>query len=626
MIWRAASCSFFIFASLSSEAAQPDSSPLISQDRLYEISEIILRYQHDIQEPIPVSELIQVKVPLCEQEGAIYSSPPVAADGHSFCRPIDLSILEVNTVYAPARFSSSALRRILEGLRDFFGRRDIPLAVVYIPQGEIASDGTDVRMNKSGPLTIAIAVPIIKEMSVSQRDAEGSSKSAENSKLGKKITGHFPLTLPNPSEGIPGGVINSNVLNQYLYALNRHRNRRVDIEIGPSDMPGQFNLDFVLTQNRPYSVYFNANNNVPKPINRWQESTGFIHTQATGNDDIFQYDASTDSFDQFYWFAASYKAPIGQSIDNRWGISGGYSRFSSAEFALPQNLFVGTQAIFELEFIAAILQRKQFFLDFVADLQYRHIHNAKHFLFGSVTKNFLIPEIALKAVQLQRESRLIASMSLQSTMSSLFWDVKEGLDNLGRFDISPNWAILQVGFYGSSYLEPLFQKSDQVKHLAHEIVFIAQLQNAFNQRLIPELEAVLGGLYSIRGYPQSTIAGDNMYMGSFEYRFHVPGALDPRPNAYIKPFNQKLRWAPAVPKGETDWDFFIRAFYDVGGITVNQRRAPEKNYCIMGTGLGVELVLWTNIYIRGDWGMALRSANGISSGDNRYYYSSTIIF
>ena len=192
--------------------------------------------------------------------------------------------------------------------------------------------------------------------------------------------------------------------------------------------------------------------------------------------------------------------------------------------------------------------------------------------------------------------------------------------------LSPNWAIVQAGLYGSFYLESLFQKSSNVTHLANEIVVIGQFQNAFHQRLIPQLEGILGGLYTIRGYPQSTVAGDNLYMGSIEYRFHLPAELGPDPNACTKLFGKSFRWAPAQPKGQTDWDFLFRAFFDVGETTVNQRKRFEHDHLVMGAGFGGELVLWQNVFIRADWGTALRSANGISSGNHQLYFSSTIIY
>ncbi len=590
------------------------------EETLYPISRINFEYVQTHPNNIPLSALEQIEVPLYQVEDDFYGTK-----GYEHTRwKLWLTLANINDSGKTVQMSKTALEEVLSTVHHYFLVHGFDWAMVYIPKNEIAADGADKRSDTA--LTIAISIPVVKTASVKIVNSKDSSQEITNRKLSEKISNQLPVSLPDPSTGYPGDFINSNLLNNYLHSLNRHPERRVDLEIGPTNVPGEVAFDFVVTQNRPWHFYINVNNNVPKPIHRWQESVGYIHTQVSGNDDIFKLNASTDSFDKFYSFDLSYEAPIGQSIGNRWQIYGNCNRFTSAEFALPQNLFIGTQAIVNGEIISNIAQWNKLFLDVVADLQYRHIHNKGHFIFSSVTKNFLLPSIGLKAIQLKRETKLIASLSLQSTLSSLFWDVGTNLSALGRIDPSKNWAIAQAGLYGSFYLEPLFQKSCDVKHLANEIVVIGQLQNAFGQRLIPELEGILGGLYTIRGYPQSTISGDNLYSGSFEYRFHLPAALKIDPNATTKIFGKPFRWAPAQPKGQTDWDLLFRAFYDIGETTVNKRKPFEKDYLIMGTGLGAEFVFWQNIFIRFDWGRALRAANGISDGNNQYYFSSTIIF
>jgi hemolysin activation/secretion protein len=564
------------------------------QQTTYSVSNIVFKYDQSHPKQIPVEELEQI---------------PLKKGG--------MTIDQINQSSEDILLSQSDLRQIIDTLRHYLDSKGINWAVIYVPKNEISETGEDLRSDTV--LTIAISTPIVKQASVTYAGKE-------NPKLTEKIENGMPISLPDPSTGYPGDFINSNVLNQYLHSLNRHPDRRVDLEIGPTGIPGEAAIDFVVTEKKPYHFYVSMNNNTPRPVDRWQESVGFIHTQLTGNDDIFKLNASTDSFDRFYTFNASYEAPLYGSIKNRWQVSGSFSRFISAEFALPQNLFVGTQAIGDVEFISNVGQWDKLFLDVVADLQYRHIHNRGHFFFASATKNFLLPAVSLKVIQLKRETKLIASISVQSTMSSLFWDVKKGLDNLGRVDLSSNWAIVQGDLYGSFYLESLFQKSDKVKHLAHEIVAIGQFQNAFHQRLIPQLEGVLGGLYTVRGYPQSTISGDNFYMGSLEYRFHLPKIFRPRKNATVKIFGQPLRWAPREPKGDAEWDFVLRGFYDVGQTTVNERRHFERNYLIMGAGCGAELVMWQNLFVRADWAVGLRAANGIRSGNRQFYFSTTVIF
>jgi len=595
------------------DSKEPESAGQGTDQKTYPISKIVFQYDQEHPKHIGIEELENVSVQLWEKDGVLYGKE---SDSR---KSVEMTVGDINHSGKSMLFTQSALQAIIQSTFAYFHDRDINWVMVYIPSDEIGKYGTDLRSAQDTTLAISISTPVVKGTSVSFADPSRS-----NSKLTQKIYDNLPASLPDPSTGYPGDFINSNALNNYLHALNRHSERRVDLEIGPTALPGEVAFDFVVTQNRPYHFYVNANNNVPKPIHRWQESVGFIQTQLSGNDDILKLDASSDSFDQFYTVDASYEAPFGKSIKHRWQISGSFSRFISAEFALPQNLFVGTQTIGNLEIISNVWQKGKLFLDLVIDLQYRHIHNHGHFLFSSATKNFILPAIGLKAIRLKRESKFIASLSVQSTMSSLFWDVSHNLEDLGRLDPSKNWAIVQGGLYGSFYLEPFFP--NYTKQLINEIVFMGQFQTAFNQRLIPQLEGILGGLYTVRGYPQSTIAGDNLYLGSLDYRIHIPGFLAPRSNGSVCLFGKKLRWAPAQCGGDVDWDFIIRGFLDAGGTTVNHPILFEKNYFIMGTGAGAELVVWHNIFLRADWGMALRSANGISSGNQQWYGSATVVF
>lgn len=582
-----------------------------SAQKIYSISRIHIEYDKTHPEQIPLSKLEGAQISLFEKDGVFYGKEMPESS------QVSITIDGINKSGQTMKMSDTALSVVLSTIFHQFHKMAHDWTYVYIPSTEIAENGSDVRSIGNTELTVVISTPTVARVAVDSK----------NEKLNKKICDHLPVSLPDPSTGYPGGFINSNLLNNYLQKLNRYnRDRRIDLEIGPADYIGETELNFVVTEERPWHLYFNANNNVPKTIHRWQESVGFVHTQVSGNDDILKLDAATDSFDQLYTFDASYESPLGSSLDTNYKVFGSYSRFTSAEFALPQNLFIGTQAIGDLEFITNIGQWSKLFLDFVGSLQYRHIHNRGHFLFGAATKNFLLPEVGLKLIKLTRENKLIASLTVQSTISDLFWDVKKNLANLGRAHPSTNWAIVQAGFYGSSYIEPWFEDSKKVECLANEIVVMAQLQNAFNYRLIPELEGILGGLYTIRGYPQSTVAGDNLYMGSFEYRFHLPQSFKPRPDTCTKIFGKKFRWAPEKAKGQADWDFVIRGFYDIGQTTANRKRQFERDHFIMGTGLGAELVMWHNIFIRADWGHALRSANGIHEGHNQFYFSSTIIF
>ena len=92
--------------------------------------------------------------------------------------------------------------------------------------------------------------------------------------------------------------------------------------------------------------------------------------------------------------------------------------------------------------------------------------------------------------------------------------------------------MLDYDFGVSYYLEPLLfprsfrdPSSTWSSRLSHELALGARGQYAFDYRLIPQSSQVIGGLNTVRGFPQGQAVGDSVFTGSAEYRFHIPRSL-----------------------------------------------------------------------------------------------------
>jgi hemolysin activation/secretion protein len=208
------------------------------------------------------------------------------------------------------------------------------------------------------------------------------------------------------------------------------------------------------------------------------------------------------------------------------------------------------------------------------------------------------------------------------------------LNRLGRASPDDEWLRLYWDVGSSVFLEPILfpeawsdPSSPESSTLAHELSARFLGQYAFGDRLIPQEQQVAGGLYTVRGYPESATAGDAAYIGRFEYKFHIPRVLrvEPQPAQLM---GDPFRFAPQQPYGSTDWDLVPKAFIDVGHVVTNANAGSggDGSETLVGAGIGVDVVLKRNLRARLDWGFALNDAAGFSSGNERVHFNVSVLY
>ena len=165
----------------------------------------------------------------------------------------------------------------------------------------------------------------------------------------------------------------------------------------------------------------------------------------------------------------------------------------------------------------------------------------------------------------------------------------------------------------------------------HELLFIGKGQYAFDNRLIPNEEQAVGGLYTVRGYPESVTAGDTVVMGTAEYRFHLPKLMNSE-SAPGRLFGQPFRYRPQYEFGPTDWDLVLKAFVDGARVLNTDRQPFEMDHTMFGAGIGAELSVTRRFNLRVDWGFALKDlvdsggATTVDSGHNELSFVLTLIY
>jgi len=606
----------------------PVAQPAVDEGDRYEVSAFHLRYANEHPDRPALEDLMALEVTLGLAEGAYVSPQPGVPT-------VTVSIADLS---APGRarrdFSAMALNTIADRIVKELNRRGIVGVLVAADPEQIDPDNAqDIRPPDVRTLNLDIWTRSLSEIRTLGAGGRWNKSVANGPSLETRINNprHQRIRDNSPlhagGEGGTGDLLRKDVIDDYLFRLNRHPGRRVDAAIASAGTPGDVILDYIVTENKPWTVYFQLSNTGTKNTDEWRERFGFVHNQLTNSDDILSIDYITANFDEANAIVGSYERPIGGAGILRAKVYGSYSEYTASDVGFSNERFTGDSWTAGGELIATIFQQRETFVDLFAGARFEHHRVSNEAVNVEGKEDFFLPYAGARLDRNTLASSTHAEVRIETSMSSVSGTNSDEIDRLGRLFVDEDWTALKWNASHSFYLEPLMQGGDNNQGrttLAHEIAVSIRGQYAFGNRLIPQAEEVVGGLYSVRGYPESLAAGDNTIIGSAEYRYHLPRALSEREQGTL--FGSPFRFAPDQPYGRPDWDLILRGFVDAARVTNSDRQSFETDETLVGAGVGVELVFRRNVNVRVDWGFALSDVGTTDSGDNRVHFVATLLY
>lgn len=604
--------------------------PTPPQGSTLKVSKFIFKYDEKLktippmEKTIPIASLGQIEIGLGLAPNG-YVGPD---QGHP---PVTKKLSELGKVNQA--FYDTAIKAVIAQVVDHFNRQGIVAVFAMVDEQDITPDGQDVRPMGKTELHVRLFAGYVGETRTLAAGGRFDPEERTNNPAHRRILANSPLQA-KPTAGSTN-LVNKDQLDDYLFRLNRHPGRRVDAAMSTGVQEGSVALDYMVTENKPWMVYFQASNTGTETTDKWRERFGFMHNQLTGNDDILSLEYVTGGFDSVHGFLGSYEAPLFDNDRLRWKVYGNWGTFDASEVGQTGEEFSGDDSQVGGELIWNVYQKREFFFDILAGVAWQRvgIENTTLGIASKAAEDFFLPHIGIR---IEKDSG-ITTTKLQGmfefNVAQVFGTDEEELEKLARIDPDDDWTVFRWDTSHSFYLEPMLDRQawneGKAGTLAHEIAFTFRGQHAFDKRLIPRHEDVLGGLYTVRGYPESAAAGDTTFVGGVEYRFHLPRTfpLETEPGGTL--FGQPFRTAPQLPYGNADWDLILRAFLDAGYTVHSQIESFEDDTALIGAGVGVELLIKQNLSIRVDWGAALKDMegpNGVDAGSSRWHFVATLFF
>ncbi len=561
-------------------------------------------------------------LPLTVQEGTVV---PVSGAG--------LTLDELSSLRGMG-ISPDAINAVSDAIVRELNRRGIVGVLVAPDPNDIDPMTGEDRRAQGADLVLRIWVGVVTETrTVASGDRLAPGADPVNHPAHRRILSLSPARAWNGEAGPRRDLLRREVLENYVYRLNRHTGRRVDIAVAaasqPDSAPDAVALDYLVRESRPWTAYAQVSNTGTESTNEWRQRAGFVHRQLTGRDDVFTFDIATASFERTWGGIVSYEAPLpGTTLAKLKGF-GTFDEYVASDIGLPGQDLEGTTGTYGGELIVTAYQNRSLFVDPFFGLtgkQYEVIND----LAGTESDATLLIGSAGVRVEDRRPVRsLFGEVAVDWTFDG---GDPNDLPGLGRLRVDDDWIRLRWNTYASVFLEPLLfneawrDPSSSFATLGHELVVGFRGQAALDEaRLIPQEQSVVGGAYSVRGYPESVTAGDTVFIATAEYRAHIPALLG---MAEAGSSGDGFRWRPDRPYGSADWDLVLAGFVDLGQTINNDPEATEFDETLLGAGVGLGLDIRRNVSVRADWGFALEDLDSgrSSSGDSEVHFVATIAY
>lgn len=638
-------------------SASSPGRPVPVDGRVYAVSRFIIEWRTPGEGQPAADELLDTQVTLGVLPQGYVSSRELSGQGQPMTdvmgRPLARSGVPTATFRlrdlgagAGAMVHASAIGEVCRAVASELNRRGFISVFVRPAEDQISlSTGDDLRQGATGDLRLVVWTGRVSEV----RTVASGERLAKEIEAGTTPAVNTPdrvhERIRSQSPVAANDLVRRDLIDDHLARLNRHPGRRVEAAVAPGAKPDEVTLDYLVAENKPWTAYAELSNTGTKSTSEWRERFGFVHNQLTRRDDILRLDYVTAGFDRSHAVNVDYSFPVLSDRVRARGF-GSWSQYDASDVGFAGETFRGENAAAGADVVATIWQRRDFFLDAVAGLKWQSIDVENSALAQKGSDNFLTPSVGLAAERLRDASALHAAATISWNVDDLDKTEKE---SLGRPNVDQSFTVLRMEAGHSFYLEPVlndlgwFNGPDGkgFTSLAHELSLTGRGQFSFDNRLIPTEEEVAGGFFSVRGYPESLAAGDNVFIGSLEYRFHLPNALSPgRPGtmgdtAMPAWVGRDFRWTPQHDFGRADWDLILKSFLDIASVNQSEKLAGELPDTLIGAGVGVDLLFRRNVSARIDWGLALKDAGPeqlgssereVSAGSSRLHFLLTVSY
>ncbi|MCX5715910.1 MAG: hypothetical protein NTV07_03435 [Candidatus Omnitrophica bacterium] len=487
------------------------------------------------------------------------------------------------TKYRDKELSMTDLKKIADEITAFYRKNGYLTSMAYVPPQEIADNTVEFKVVEGRVGDVEVEQP----------------KHGKASRIQKRFMVE------------KGHIFNSNQVEANLHRVNRLPDRTMRAILLPSATPETSNVVLKVDKEKsPQHFYAEYNNRGTSVTTKNRFALGYINNNLLGNDDVLRLNGVTniktltDRKQEVYSFSAAYDFPITR-YDTRLGV---YGAFSQADIG-------GQFVILTPEGKAQVygVYASQPWLD---KRFFDEASNSGLALTGNLTGGFDSISVRNKILGNETSHDELRVFKVGANF--------EETDNLGRGGLTGEFQIGIPDFLGSmgKYDQSAsridaggkFQKYILSLNRVNRLPASTLIMDSFkcqltNYPLVNSEQMVIGGVDSVRGFPEANYLADYGWVNNLEFR--TPAFFLP---TIIKvPFDKKhTALYDAIQ---------LVAFLDAGSGSLNKARVGEtKQQYLIGTGFGFRINMYEHLIGRLDIGYPISSDKPIDNSNNTIHF------
>lgn len=370
-------------------------------------------------------------------------------------------------------------------------------------------------------------------------------------------------------------------------------------------------MDFTVEESLPIHGALSVANSGTDATGDWRPLLTLQHLNLTKHDDVLTLNLGpfSPNFKDLTSFGASYYLPNYWKNGGAFTLFGGYSDLDAQDVVESINVrgegwFAGVQQSYRL------IDSDRHLLTLALGLTYRYMED-----------QLILVDPTEGDWKLEPRDVTIVPLSLAFSYSSARPDFLGGRNYLTSQTIvhqadfigsstEAEMQTLRVNADGDYYIERL--QLARIQPLSGKergsqgwLMFAkADIQLASGP-LVPAEQKAIGGINSVRGFPERIVQGDDGISGSVEIR---------TPLVKMTGFHTRSdqERAAAMAKGRT-YDFQLVAFLDAGHVKIKESLSTVDSFTIAGAGVGVRLSLTRHLQARFDWGWPISGREDVQT-------------